>query len=285
MLPTKANSAIALKVLLAAGLAATGAACASNSKAKNLAYVERPVETIYNDAVHELDRHVWQGAAAQFDEVERQHPYSVWAQRSMLMAAYARYKAKDYDKSIASAQEYISLHPGGDGAPYAYYLVAVCQFDQIIDVGREQARSELALAALHEVTERFPDTPYARDATLKTDMVRDQLAGKEMEIGRYYLKRNQHLAAINRFRKVVETYDTTTHAPEALYRLVEAYLSIGLKGQAQAAAAVLGYNYPGSQWYADAYRLMTDAGVETPKPSTDSNLIKRLWDAAFPKKA
>jgi outer membrane protein assembly factor BamD len=116
-------------------------------------------------------------------------------------------------------------------------------------------------------------------------MVRDQLAGKEMEIGRYYLKRNQHLAAINRFRKVVETYDTTTHAPEALYRLVEAYLSIGLKGQAQAAAAVLGYNYPGSQWYADAYRLMTDAGVETPKPSTDSNLIKRLWDAAFPKKA
>jgi outer membrane protein assembly factor BamD len=203
----------------------------------------------------------------------------------MLMAAYARYKAKDYDKSIASAQEYISLHPGGDGAPYAYYLVAVCQFDQIIDVGREQARSELALAALHEVTERFPDTPYARDATLKTDMVRDQLAGKEMEIGRYYLKRNQHLAAINRFRKVVETYDTTTHAPEALYRLVEAYLSIGLKGQAQAAAAVLGYNYPGSQWYADAYRLMTDAGVETPKPSTDSNLIKRLWDAAFPKKA
>jgi outer membrane protein assembly factor BamD len=288
MRSTKAISAAsptnALKVVLAVGLAATGAACASNSKQKNLAYVERPVEQIYNDAVHQLDRRVWQGAALQFDEVERQHPYSVWAQRSMLMAAYARYKAKDYDKSIASAQEYISLHPGGDGAPYAYYLVAVCQFDQIIDVGREQARSELALAALHEVTERFPDSSYARDAELKTDMVRDQLAGKEMEIGRYYLKRNEQLAAINRFRKVVETYDTTTHTPEALYRLVEAYLSIGLNGQAQASAAVLGYNYPGSQWYADAYKLMTEAGVEAPKPTNDINLIKRLWDVAFSKK-
>jgi outer membrane protein assembly factor BamD len=285
MRSTQANSAIALKVLLAASLAATSAACASSSKAKNLAYVERPVETIYNDAVHELDRHVWQGAASQFDEVERQHPYSVWAQRSMLMAAYARYKAKDYDKSISSAQEYISLHPGGDGAPYAYYLVAVCQFDQIIDVGREQARTELALAALHEVTERFPDTSYARDAELKTDMVRDQLAGKEMEIGRYYLKRNEHLAAINRFRKVVETYDTTSHTPEALYRLVESYLSIGLNGQAQASAAVLGFNYPGSQWYADAYKLMTEAGVEAPKPTNDINLIKRMWDVAFSKKS
>jgi outer membrane protein assembly factor BamD len=279
------RSGSVLRVVLAVGLAATSVACASNSKQKNLAYVERPVEQIYNDAVHELDRRVWQGAAAQFDEVERQHPYSVWAQRSMLMAAYARYKAKDYDRSISSAQEYISLHPGGDGAPYAYYLVAVCQFDQIIDVGREQARSELALQALYEITQRFPDTSYARDAELKTDMVKDQLAGKEMEIGRYYLNRGEQLAAINRFRKVVETYDSTSHAPEALYRLVESYLSIGLKGQAQASAAVLGFNYPGSQWYVDAYKLMTEAGVEAPKPTNDINLIKRMWDVAFPKKS
>ncbi len=281
----KAIAAPLLRACLVAGLAVAASACATNTKQKNLAYVERPVEQIYNDAVHQLDRHVWQAAAAQFDEVERQHPYSVWAQRSMLMAAYARYRAHDYDKSISSAQEYISLHPGGDGAPYAYYLVAVCQFDQIIDVGREQARTELALSALNEVTQRFPDTSYARDATLKTDMVRDQLAGKEMEIGRYYLKRNENLAAINRFRKVVETYDTTTHAPEALYRLVEAYLSIGLNGQAQASAAVLGYNYPGSQWYSDAYKLMTTAGVEAAKPSNDINLFKRAWDAILPKKS
>lgn len=285
MRSSKMSPAIALKAFLIVGLAVSTAACASNSKQKNLAYVERPVEQIYNDAVRELDRHVYQQAAAQFDEVERQHPYSVWAQRSMLMAAYARYKARDYDKSISSAQEYISLHPGGDGAPYAYYLIAVCQFDQIIDVGREQARTELALSALYEVTQRFPDTAYARDAELKTDMVKDQLAGKEMEIGRYYLNRGEQLAAINRFRKVVETYDTTSHAPEALYRLVESYLTIGLKGQAQASAAVLGYNYPGSQWYADAYKLMTQAGVEAPKPTNDINLIKRLWDAAFPKKS
>ena len=285
MQSTKANSALALKFVLALGLAGVSAACATNTKQKGLAYVERPVEQIYNDAVHQLDRHVWQQAATQFDEVERQHPYSVWAQRSMLMAAYARYKGHDYDKSISSTQEYISLHPGGNGAPYAYYLIAVCQFDQIIDVGREQARSELALAALNEVAQRFPESSYARDAALKTDMVKDQLAGKEMEIGRYYLRRNEQLAAINRFRKVVETYDTASHTPEALYRLVESYLSIGLKGQAQASAAVLGYNYPGSQWYGDAYRLMTEAGVEAPKPTNDINLIKRMWDTAFPKKS
>jgi outer membrane protein assembly factor BamD len=274
--------ATALKTCLAAGMAASmlvTAGCASKSRQDQLAYVERPVETIYNEATTSLDKQQWAQAAAQFDEVQRQHPYSVWAQRSMLMAAYARYRGRDYEKSIASSQDYISLHPGGEGAPYAYYLIAVCHFDQIIDVGREQARSELALAALTEVTARFPDSSYARDAELKTDMVRDQLAGKEMEIGRYYLRRNEQLAAINRFKKVVEVYDTTTHVPEALHRLVESYLSIGLKGQAQAAAAVLGYNFPGSEWYADTYKLMTDAGVDMPtKPENEKsiNWIARL---------
>jgi outer membrane protein assembly factor BamD len=202
----------------------------------------------------------------------------------MLMASYARYRSRDYEEAISSAQEYITLHPGGDGAPYAYYLVAVCHFDQIIDVGREQARSELALAALNEVTARFPDSEYARDAELKTDMVRDQLAGKEMEIGRYYLKRSEHLAAINRFKKVIQTYDTTSHAPEALHRLVESYLSIGLVGQAQAAAAVLGHNYPGSPWYQDSYALMQGQGVELPKqPDSKAgfNMFERAWNAIF----
>src|SRR5579871_2316473 len=167
-----------LKASLALGLVLSAAAC-NTSKAKNLAYVERPVEQIYADAVKDLDRRAYQEAATQFDEVERQHPYSVWAQRATLMAAYARYRAHDFDKSMSSAQEYISLHPGGEGAPYAYYLVAVCQFDQIIDVGREQSRSETALTALNDVVQRFPDSEYARDAQLKIDMVRDQLAGKE----------------------------------------------------------------------------------------------------------
>lgn len=274
--PLKARFAVAL-----AGLAA--GACASNARQEELAYVERPVETIYSEATESLDRRNWDLAAQQFAEVQRQHPYSVWAQRSMLMASYAYYRSRDYDKAVSSAQEYIALHPGAEDAPYAYYLVAVSHFDQIIDVGREQARSELALAALKEVTARFPESEYARDAELKTDMVRDQLAGKEMEIGRYYLKRNEHLAAINRFKTVIKTYDTTTHTPEALHRLVEAYLSIGLVGQAQAAAAVLGYNYPGSQWYADTYELMTGKGVEMPNAPKDDqgNWLSRMWSAVF----
>jgi outer membrane protein assembly factor BamD len=261
-----------------AGAALLGG-CASNSRQQELAYVERPVETIYSEAVRSLDRRNWDIASRQFDEVQRQHPYSPWAQRAMLMSAYSHYRSRDYQDAIQSAQEYIRLHPGGDGAPYAYYLVAICHFDQIIDVGREQARSELTLAALNEVTARFPQSPYARDAELKTDMVRDQLAGKEMEIGRYYLRRSEHLAAINRFKAVIQKYDTTSHAPEALHRLVEAYLSIGLVSQAQASAAVLGHNYPGSDWYTDSYKLMQGVGVElhqAPDRNADFNLFERI---------
>jgi len=274
-----------LKVVLAAGVAVVGAtACAGTSRQTELAYIERPVETIYNDAVHTMERNLWAPSAMQFDEVQRQHPYSPCAQRAMLMAAYARYRARDYEKSISSAEEYIALHPGGEGAPYAYYLVAICHFDQIIDVGRDQARSGLALKALNEVVARFPDSDYARDAELKMDMVRDQLAGKEMEIGRYYLQRSEHLAAINRFKKVISEYQTTTHVPEALHRLVEAYLSIGLAGQAQQAAAVLGYNYPGSEWYADTYALMQGQGVKLPeKPDAKAgfNLFDRIGKMFF----
>lgn len=274
-----------LKVGLAAGVALVAmAGCAGTSRQTELAYIERPVETIYNEALRSLDRNLWVPAAAQFDEVQRQHPYSPWAQRAMLMAAYARYRARDYEKAMSSAEEYIALHPGGDGAPYAYYLVAVSQFDQIIDVGRDQARSDLALRAFTEVMARFPDSDYARDAELKMDMVRDQLAGKEMEIGRYYLQRSEHLAAINRFRKVVTDYQTTTHVPEALHRLVEAYLSLGLQGQAQQAAGVLGHNYPGSEWYSDTYALMQGQGVALPeKPDAKAgfNLFERIGNIFF----
>ena len=273
---------IAFRTALAASATLAASACAGNRQ--EVAYVERPVETIYNEALGRLDRNNWDQAAAQFDEVQRQHPYSPWAQRAMLMSAYAHYRSRDYEKAISSAQEYISLHPGGDGAPYAYYLVAICQFDQIIDVGRDQARSNLALLALNEVTARFPESDYARDATLKTDMVMDQLAGKEMEVGRYYLTRGEHLAAINRFRTVVTQYQSTTHVPEALHRLVESYLSIGLIGQAQQTAAVLGHNYPGSNWYSDSYALMQGQGVELPTPQDSKagfNLFDRIGKAIF----
>jgi outer membrane protein assembly factor BamD len=273
------------KAGLGAGLALMAlSACASNSRQEELAYIERPVETIYGEAVRSLNRSLWDVASVQFDEVQRQHPYSPWAQRAMLMAAYTRYRSREFEEAISSAQEYISLHPGGDGAPYAYYLVAVCHFDQIIDVGRDQARSVSALKALEEVIARYPQTDYARDAQLKVDMVRDQLAGKEMEIGRYYLNRSEHLAAINRFKTVVTDYQTTSHAPEALHRLVESYLSIGLVGQAQQAAAVLGHNYPGSDWYSDAYALMQGQGVSLPaQPNADAgfNMFERIGRLFF----
>lgn len=265
-----------MALLASAALALT--ACGGN-KRDEIAYVERPVETIYNDALRSLDRSNWDLAAAQFDEVQRQHPYSAWAQRAMLMSAYAHYRSRSYDKAVSAAQDYISLHPGGDGAPYAYYLIGICQFDQIIDVGRDQARSDLALASLNEVIARYPGSDYARDAELKNDMVKDQLAGKEMEVGRYYLQRGEHLAAINRFKKVVTDYQQTTHTPEALHRLVESYISIGLMGQAQQTAAVLGHNYPGSDWYADSYALMQGQGVDLPQPpdaKAGFNLFERI---------
>lgn len=275
----------ALRASLAAGIALTAvSACAGNSRQQELAYIERPVETIYNEAVRSLNRSMWDLSAAQFDEVQRQHPYSPWAQRAMLMSAYAHYRSRDFEKAVSSAEDYVALHPGGDGAPYAYYLIAICHFDQIIDVGRDQARSQLALRALQEVIARFPQSDYARDAELKVDMVRDQLAGKEMEIGRYYLNRSEHLAAINRFKHVVTDYQTTSHVPEALHRLVESYLSIGLTGQAQQTAAVLGHNYPGSDWYADSYALMQGQGVTLPeKPDAKAgfNMFERLARLIF----
>lgn len=270
------STVVRMALVASAALALT--ACGGN-KRDEIAYVERPVETIYNDALRSLDRRNWDLAAAQFDEVQRQHPYSAWAQRAMLMSAYAHYRSRSYDKAVSAAQDYISLHPGGDGAPYAYYLIGICQFDQIIDVGRDQARSDLALASLNEVIARYPGSDYARDAELKNDMVKDQLAGKEMEIGRYYLNRGEHLAAINRFKKVVTDYQQTTHTPEALHRLVESYVSIGLMGQAQQSAAVLGHNYPGSDWYADSYALMQGQGVDLPQPpdaKAGFNLFERI---------
>ena len=195
------------------------------------------------------------------------------------MSAFAAYQSRSYDDAIATAQRYISLNPGSEDAAYAYHLVATSYFEQIVDVGRDQRTTELAKASLHELLRRFPTTEYAKDAQLKMDMVDDQLAGKEMEVGRWYLRRQEHLPAINRFRTVITDYDTTTHTPEALYRLVEAYMSVGLKGEALAAAAVLGYNHPDSEWYRDAYGIMDEEGLnpEDIPEARKKGLFSRLF--------
>ena len=194
----------------------------------------------------------------------------------MLMEAYAQYQANQYDESIENAQRFIALHPGNESAPYAYYLVAICHFERILDVGRDQGTTERALAALNDVVRRYPESSYARDARLKLDMVYDQLAGKEMTIGRFYLTRDEHLAAINRFRAVLENqnYQRTSHVPEALHRLVESYLSVGMAEEAQRMAAILGHNFPGTPWYERSYALLTQAGIA---PVAQEEAQRRGW--------
>ncbi len=261
--------------LLAGGLSA----CGGGGRAReDVQFNEEPVARLYNRGAEFLDRRRWPEALAAFEEVERQHPYSSWARRSMLMEAYAHYQANQYDEAIENAQRFISLHPGNENAPYAYYLVAMCHFERILDVGRDQGTTERALTALNDIVRRYPESDYARDARLKLDMVYDQLAGKEMTVGRFYLTRDQHLAAINRFRAVLENqnFQRTSHVPEALHRLVESYLSVGMTEEAQRMAAILGHNFPGSAWYERSYSLMTDSGVA---PVAAEEAERRGWFA------
>ena len=251
-----------LIVLLAACVAVSGCHTFGKKKKPELAYEEHPVELLYNAGANRLDQHQWTDAVQYFREVERQHPYSEWARRSILMTAFAHYQANDYAEAIGDADQFISLYPGNPSTPYAYYLKAICYFEQIVDVGRDQASTAAAGEALREVSKRYPYSEYAADARLKIDMVQDQLAGKEMTIGRYYLRSGDPMGAIGRFRTVVDKYQTTSHTPEALYRLVEAYLTVGLIGEAQKNGAVLGYNYPGDAWYQAAYTLLTSKGYQ-----------------------
>ncbi|HEX3430695.1 MAG TPA: outer membrane protein assembly factor BamD [Rhizomicrobium sp.] len=228
----------------------------TSSDDENANYVERPVEQIYNDAWKQIADKNWEKAAKQFDEVERQHPYSAWARRAMLMSAFCYYQANKYTDAISTADSYIELHPGSPEVAYAFYLKAMSLYEQITDTGRDQTDTEAALTALQDVVQRFPETEYARDASLKVDLTLDHLAGKEMEVGRYYLLRHDYIGAINRFRVVVERYQKTSQISEALERLTEAYYALGVYDEAKTAAAVLGANYPGSPWYQDAYDLL-----------------------------
>ena len=256
---TSASSRPSARLMLAAavlGASLTLSACAGRGGMQDTAYVARDVETLYAAAKTRLDRGQPQIAAALFDEVERQHPYSPWARRAQLMSAFSYYVAADYNKAIASAQRFLSIHPGNRDAPYAYYLIATSYYEQISDVTRDQKVTEQTRTALQELIRRYPATEYASDAKLKLDLVEDHLAGKEMEIGRWYERSGNWLAAAIRFQNVVENYQTTSHAPEALYRLVEANLALGVPEEAVKNAAVLGANYPGNEWYEKAYALV-----------------------------
>jgi len=249
----------------------------ANKDAAN--YRERSVEQIYSDGWRAIYAGAWDICAATFNEVDRQHPYSVWARRAMLMSAFCSYQSNNYGGAIATADSYISLHPGSPEVAYAFYIKAIALYEQIVDIGRDQSNTEGALVALQDVVQRFPDTEYARDATLKIDLTNDHLAGKEMAVGRYYLRQGDYIGAINRFRTVVAQYQTTPQITEALERICEAYYSLGLDREAQTAAAVLGRNYPGSGWYRAAYNILRGRNLkpEEDKGSWISQAFKKVF--------
>jgi outer membrane protein assembly factor BamD len=229
--------------------------------------VDVPADQLYNQAVFLLnEKKDYKEAAKKFEEVDRQHPYSDWARKSLIMSAFAYYESRQYDDCIASAKRYISLHPGSAEAPYAQYLIGASYFDQIPDVSRDQSRTEKAIQALDELNRKYPSSEYASDARKKIEMARDQLAAKEMETGRYLMRQKDFIGAINRFKVVVTQYQTTRHVEEALLRLTECYMTLGIVQEAQTAAAVLGHNFPDSKWYKEAYELVKSGGLE-PKES------------------
>jgi outer membrane protein assembly factor BamD len=234
-------------------LALLAGACSSSDKDK---YVERPVDELYNSAMNDMNDGNYRGAAKHFDEVERQHPYSPWATRAQLMAAYAHYEANQYDDAVVAIDRFVELHPANPDVPYALYLKGLCYYERISTVERDQEMTEQARRAFQELISRYPSSEYARAAKVKMELAIDNLAGKEMVVGRFYLQQKNYLAAINRFKRVVENYQATTHVPEALLRMTESYTALGLHDEARKTAAVLGYNYPESEWYADAYALV-----------------------------
>ncbi|MEE8258465.1 MAG: outer membrane protein assembly factor BamD [Sphingomonadales bacterium] len=252
------------KILILLLVATFVTSCSKKNREER--YIAREVGTLYNQGKTNLDRKNYALAAAYFDEVERQHPYTAWARRAQLMSAYSYYQANDYDEAILAGERFISLHPGNSSAPYAFYLIAISYYEQITDVGRDQRVTEQALGALTQVALRYPDTPYAEDALLKIDLTRDHLAGKEMEIGRFYQSQRQFLPALIRFRNVIDEYQNTTHIAEALHRMVEVYLAMGVLEEAQQVGAVLGHNFPASKWYKYSYSLLTGADLDLLDP-------------------
>jgi outer membrane protein assembly factor BamD len=260
--------AIALVVVLAP-LGACSTITDLFNKDDDSAVVEEPADKLYNEGLYLLnDKQEYKSAAKKFEEVDRQHPYSDWARKSLIMSAFAYYQGGDYDESISAAKRYVALHPGSPDAAYAQFLIGSSYFDRIPDISRDQERTEKAVAELDEVVRKFPNTEYAISAKKKIDIARDQLAGKEVDIGRWYMQKKDYTGAINRFKVVVTRYQTTRHVEEALMRLTEAYMTLGIVDEAQTSAAVLGHNFPDSPWYQDAYNLVKARGLE---PSENKN--------------
>jgi outer membrane protein assembly factor BamD len=274
---------LARPLRLAAGLALLAiplSGCSSVSEAwdkvtsKDDTFVEEPAEKLYNEGLFMMnEKRDPKAASKKFEEVDRQHPYSDLARKSLLMSAYAFYSANDYDSCIGAATRYVTLHPGSPDAAYAQFLIAASHYDQIPDITRDQGRTEKAIAALEEVVRKYPSSEYAVSAKSKLEAARDQLAGREMNVGRYYMQKRNFTAAINRFKTVVTQYQTTRHVEEALARLTEAYMAIGIVDEAQTAAAVLGHNFPDSPWYKDAYNRVKSGGVE-PSENQDSPISR-----------
>jgi len=222
-----------------------------------------PADKLYNEGLYLMNnKKDYKAAAKRFEEVDRQHPYSEWARKALIMSAYAHYEGTQYEESVGAAKRYVTLHPGSPDAAYAQFLIGSSYFDQIPDITRDQQRTEKAMQALDEVVRKYPNTEYAAGAKKKLEIARDQLAGKEMNTARYYQKKRDYVAAINRFKVVITQYQTTRHVEEALMRLTETYMSLGIVNEAQTAAAVLGHNFPDSPWYKDAYNLVRGGGLE-----------------------
>jgi outer membrane protein assembly factor BamD len=241
--------------------------------------LDEPADKLYNEGLYLLnEKKDIREAAKRFDEVERQHPYSEWARKALIMSAYANYEAGNYEDSVNAARRYMQLHPGSPDAAYAQFLIGSSYFDQIRDISRDQDRTERAIAALDEVSRKYPNSEYAVSAKRKIEIGKDQLAGKEVMVGKYYMDRRDYTGAINRFKVVVTKYQTTRHVEEALLRLTEAYMALGVVGEAQTSAAVLGHNFPESRWYKDAYNLLTSRGLkpEENKGSWISQAFKRF---------
>lgn len=258
------------RIVVALAVVAILGACGSEKK---LEYVEKPVEELYNEAMDALEEKDFNISTKKFNEVERQHPYSEWANKAQLMSAYGHYISNSYVDSVIALDRFIRLHPTSPDIPYAIYLKGLVYYEQISDVARDQMMTRLAQKTLKKLVARFPNSKYSTDAKIKIDLTYDHLAGKEMEIGRYYHKQGQHLASINRFKMVVDNYQMTTHIPEALHRLTENYLAIGLNKDAQKTASVLGHNFPSSEWYLDSYKIM---GNKVAEPETIEPWYK-LW--------
>lgn len=258
--------------LLCAALLLALTACQSDSDDK---YVEKPALDLYQVGLKEIKEQHFKKAGKSFEEVIRQHPYSDYATRAQLMAAFSYYKAQEYEEALASINAFIQLHPANEHIPYAHYLKGLCFYNQISSVERDQQMTEKAMDAFLVLIQRFPSNPYAKDAAIKIDLLKEYLAGWNMEVARFYEKKMMHLAALNRFKFVVMNYETTSHVPEALFRLVEVYLQLGLIKDAQAAAVVLGHNFPGNKWYQRAYDLLKGHNLF---PKEDSLKIQRTWE-------